>query len=214
MLFGNKRKYRRKIFVIGRGKTGTTSMGQVLSDMGFRVGNQAKAERLMEDWAQRKFHNIVEYCKSADAFQDAPFSNDYTYQVMDYAFPESKFVLTIRNSAEEWYESLTRFHTKIIGKGRLPTADDLKNFDYREKGWLWRFHKTVYGIDEYSLYDKGLYIQHYEMHNNRVQDYFKYRQGDLLVLNLSDSNSMTALCNFLDKPVVKQTMPHLNRSII
>ena len=68
-------------------------MGQVLSDMGFRVGNQAKAERLMEDWAQRKFHNIVEYCKSADAFQDAPFSNDYTYQVMDYAFPESKFVL-------------------------------------------------------------------------------------------------------------------------
>ncbi len=92
----------------------------------------------MGDWAQRKFNNIVSYCKTADAFQDVPFSNDYTYQVMDYAFPNSKFILTVRNSSEEWYESLTQFHAKMIGKNRIPTADDLKQFSYRETGWVWR----------------------------------------------------------------------------
>ena len=211
MLFGEKFKSRKKIFVIGRNKTGTTSVGHALSTMGFKVGKQSKAERLIDDWKQRKFKSIVKYCKSAEAFQDVPFSLDYTYQVMDYEFPESKFILTVRNSAQEWYDSLTRFHTKIVGKDRLPTADDLKQFSYRETGWLWRNQQSVYGIDEQSLYNKEIYIQHYERHNKTVMDYFKYRENDLLVINLAAPDSMKALSNFLGVPEYKGDMPHLNK---
>ncbi|GMR18055.1 MAG: hypothetical protein BMS9Abin33_0456 [Gammaproteobacteria bacterium] len=212
MLFTRKRKDHMKVFVIGHNKTGTTSIGRALSDLGYRLGSQPEAERLIEDWAQRNFHSIVNYCKTADAFQDIPFSFDYTYQAMDYAFPGSKFILTIRKNGEEWYESLTRFHSKIVGKGRLPTADDLKQYSLNGKGWLWRAEQVAYGINERTLYDKELYIQFYEMHNKRVKDYFRYRQDDLLVLNLSDSNSMDVLCRFLGKPVSRQRMPHLNKS--
>ena len=207
-------KSQSKVFVIGRNKTGTTSIGQALANMGFKVGDQSKAELLIEDWAQRKFHNIVNYCETADAFQDIPFSNEYTYVVMDYAFPGSKFILSVRDSSEDWYESLTRFHTKIVGKNRLPTADDLKQFPYRGTGWLWRNHQLIYGIDEHTLYDKELYIQHYEMHNKKVKEYFKYRPDDLLVLNLSHSDSMKALSEFLAVSIPKHGMPHLNRSMI
>jgi len=211
MLFRRNFK-NKKIFVVGRNKTGTTSLGHALSTMGFKVGKQSKAERLMEDWGQRKFKSIVKYCKSAEAFQDVPFSLDETYRVMDYEFPESKFILTVRNSAQEWYDSLTRFHAKIIGKGRLPTADDLKRFKYRETGWLWRNQQAIYGIDEHTLYNKEIYIQHYEMHNKKVQDYFKYRKNDLLVINLGNPGSMKLLCDFLGVPEIQEGMPHLNKS--
>ena len=137
-----------KVFCIGRNKTGTTSIGKALTLLGFTLGKQSIAERLMEDWRKRDFWHIILYCRFADAFQDVPFSLDYTYQVLDEAFPNAKFLLTIRNNSEEWYQSLVKFHTRIVKKNRLPTPDDLKNFPRVYKGWFWRQHQIIYGIDE------------------------------------------------------------------
>jgi len=203
---------RRKVFGIGRNKTGTTSLALALQTLGYRVGDQSAAEELMEDWAIRDFRRLVRYCRSADAFQDVPFSLDYTYQAVDVAFPGSRFVLTVRDSPEQWYESLTGFHTKIVGRGRLPTADDLRDFPYRHTGWLWRQQQLIYGADETTLYDRELYIEHYRRHNESVRDYFRHRPGDLLVLNLADPSSARALCEFLDLPYDGQPMPHEKRS--
>ena len=200
------------MFSIGRNKTGSTSIEQALKTLGYTLGDQPQAELLMTDWQVRDFKKIITFCKTADAFQDVPFSNDFTFQALDAAFPESKFVLTVRDSAEEWYESLTRFHTKIIGKNRLPTAEDLKEFSYRYKGWMWENSQGVYGINEETLYDKKIYINHYNNHNSRVKEYFKYRPHDLLVLNVADSSAMESLCDFLNIKYIGQEMPHLNQS--
>jgi hypothetical protein len=207
--FKSKQK---KIFVIGHNKTATTSVGAAIASLGFKLGNQPEAELFIEDWARRDFRNIVKYCKTADAFQDIPFSLDYTYQVMDYVFPGSKFVLTVRRSSLEWYESLTQAHTMLIGKNRLPTADDLKAHPYRKTGWLWRALELIYGMEENSVYDKTICIRHYEAHNNMVIDYFQHRQEDLLILNAADSDAMKSLCNFLGVEVKNHTMPHLKKS--
>lgn len=201
-----------KVFCIGRNKTGTTSVGYALKDLGFRLGDQAKAELLVEDWAMRDFRRIIRYCRKANAFQDVPFSLPDTFKAMDEAFPGSKFILTVRDSAREWYESLTRFHTKIVGKGRLPTAGDLKCHHYRYKGFLWRSHQLVYGIDESTLYDFDIYTKHYEEHNRRVIEYFVSRPDDLLVLNLKDPSAMRKLCDFLGIDYSGHPMPHLNKS--
>ena len=200
------------MFGIGRNKTGTTSLALALENLGYRVGDQSAAEELMEDWAIRDFRRLIRYCRSADAFQDVPFSLDYTYQAVDVAFPGSRFVLTVRDSPEQWYESLTGFHTKIVGRGRLPTADDLREFPYRYKGWLWRQQQLIYGADETTLYDRELYVEQYRRHNESVRDYFRHRPGDLLVLNLADPSSARALCEFLDLPYDGQPMPHEKRS--
>lgn len=208
MRFKSKQK---KIFVIGHNKTATTSVGAAIASLGFKLGNQPTAELLIEDWARRDFRNIVKYCRTANAFQDIPFSLDYTFQVMDYAFPGSKFILTVRNSSLEWYESLTRAHTILVGKNRLPSADDLKAHPYRKTGWLWRALKLIYGTDENSVYDKTIYIKHYEAHNDMVIDYFRRRQEDLLILNAADSDAMQSLCDFLGVRASNYTMPHLKK---
>ena len=89
----------------------------------------------MEDWAKRDFNKIIKLCYSADAFQDAPFCFPYTYQVLHTKFPNAKFILSVRDSPQQWYSSITRFHSKIWGKNNnLPTSKDLRDANYIFKG--------------------------------------------------------------------------------
>jgi len=202
----------RKVVCIGRNKTGTTSIEAALQSFGLRMGLQARGEMLKGDWAKRDFTRIVALCRTADAFQDVPFSNADTFRAVDADFPGSKFILTVRDSPEQWFESLVRFHTRIVGKGRLPTADDLRQFDYRYKGFLWDAFVFNYGDDERLLYNREAYIANYVDHNRSVTEYFRHRPDDLLVLNVGDSDAMPRLCGFLGVPYRGQAMPHLNRS--
>lgn len=204
-----------KVFCIGRNKTGTTSLEKALSDLGYRMGHQPTAERLMEDWGKREFKRIINYCHTADAFQDMPFSYPYTYQALDAAFPGSKFILSVRDSADQWYQSVVRFHSmrleKRTGVKRIPTLDDLKSDPNLFKGFAWRVRELV-GTTGEEAYPEQELKTYYNRHNETVQDYFRHRPNDLLVINLSHPDSMRRLCHFLEKPYEGQTMPWLNES--
>ncbi len=201
-----------KIFCVGRNKTGTTSLEAALKMLGYRVGRQRDAELLFEVWGRRDFRSLIAYCHTAEAFQDVPFSHDYTFQAMDPAFPGSKFILTVRDSPEQWYESLIRFHSKRLNKGRIPTPDDLRSDPYVYNGWLWRQKELVFGPEEHTLFQEELSKSHYVRHEALIVDYFRHRQSDLLVLNLADQDSMRRLCAFLGHSWNGQQMPLLNKS--
>ena len=203
---------RRKLFCIGFNKTGTTSLAAALCSFGMRIGDQVRAELLIDDWARRDFRRIIAYCRTADAFQDVPFSLNHTYGVLDYAYPNAKFILTIRNNPDEWFDSLLRFHAKLTGKHRVPTADDLREFSYHGKGWMWHAHQLLFNVDESTLYDRDHYVAQYELHNCQVVDYFRHRPNDLLVLNVSEPRAMQSLCDFLGVEHDGREMPHLNSS--
>ena len=198
-----------KVFCIGRNKTGTTSLEAVFALLGFRLGNLFAGQRLISAWGRRDFKPITDFCLTASAFQDIPFSLSFTYQALDQAYPSSKFILTVRESPDEWFQSLTRFHTKIVGKGRLPTAADLQEF---ANGWLWRTQQLILGIDAQTLYSPEIYKAHYLAHNGQVVDYFRHRPADLLVINLGDKDAMERLCSFLGFSGGGLKIPHLNRS--
>jgi hypothetical protein len=203
-----------KVFCIGHHKTGTTSLESILCQLGYKMGSQENGEMLIKDWAKRDFKNIVKLCKTADAFQDFPFSVDFTFAVLDYAFPKSKFILTVRETKDQWYESLTNFHASLVGNGKLPTADELKTFKYRYKGFIWDAQKLIYGINEATLYDYKIYTDQYEMHNANVKEYFKYRSDDLLVVSLSEVDAMERIYGFLGFKFNGEKMPHLNKSVV
>lgn len=205
-----------KIFCIGRNKTGTTSLASFFRTNGYRVGNQERAELLVEDWAKRDFTRIIRYCETAEVFQDVPFSLADTYRAMDQAYPGSKFILTLRASPEEWYNSLLSHHSKMFSSGGgIPSEDDLRRVKYRGKyeGWLLFMQKAVYGYPTVPLYDKQAYMAHYEKHNVQVMDYFRFRPDDLLVVNLSDEHAFERLCLFVGMdPSRAKPLPHRNRS--
>jgi hypothetical protein len=206
-----------KIFCIGRNKTGTTSLASFFTANGYNVGNQEHAELLLQDWAKRDFRRIIEYCNSAEVFQDIPFSLPDTYRALDRAFPGSKFILSMRSTPEEWYNSLVAHHARRFSStaGEPPSEKDLQQFKYRRKykGWLFSAQQAIYGLPAVRLYDKQAYMAHYEAHNADVLDYFKSRPSDLLVVNLSSRDAFERLCAFVGlDPAQAAPLPHLNRS--
>lgn len=102
---------------------------------------------------------------------------------------------------------------KRMGIRRLPTVDDLKRDPYIYPGYLWRVRDLVgWPTNESNPYDKEAMICDYRNHSSQIINYFRHRRDDLLVLCLSDQDSMQKLCAFLGKRFEGQEMPHVNRS--
>lgn len=203
-----------KIFGIGFNKTGTTSLKIAMDELGFVVGNEFRAKFLFDDWVKRDFSPIEKYCRSAQFFQDSPFSLPYTFVAMDQAFPKSKFVLTVRDDPEQWYNSLIRFHGKLWGNGNVPpTAEDLKRA--KSKVYTGRpFHTllNIYKVTESDPYNKEVLTKAYLDHIRFVEDYFRHRPHDLVKINVSEKGSYIRLCDFLKVEPKRNEFPWENRT--
>src|SRR5690554_2768849 len=137
-----------KIFCIGRNKTGTTSLEAALNELGYKMGDQSSGEALLEDYKNRNWKPIVDFCKTAEAFQDVPFSWPYTWLILHFHFPEAKFILTIRDE-EQWYNSLVRFHSKLFSNGKNPPNNkELQDAVYHRKGFMWETNRVVWQTPE------------------------------------------------------------------
>jgi len=204
---------RPKVFVIGQNKTGTTSLEKAFKDLGFVVGDQRVAEILYDrHYFKNEFDPIIEYCKTAEVFQDVPFSRPKTYEYLDREFPDSKFILTVRDDSEQWYSSLTRFHAKLFGKsGRLPTVDDLNLATYVRRGFMYNVIRA-HGTSDDDPYNYKIMTEYYESYNKEVLEYFKDRPDDLLVINVSEEGAYQKFVEFLGVDSHYRDFPWQNRT--
>ncbi len=204
-----------KIFCIGLNKTGTTSLEKLLLLFGYKTGNQSVGEILSLDWLiDQNAKRIIKYCYTADAFQDAPFSFPGLYKVLDNAFPNSKFILTVRSNPEEWFDSLIRFHTHLFSsdKTRPPTEADLRNATYCYRGYALEIFTYLHGYPKTPLYDEEAYKQQYIMDNDEKRSYFKKRPANFIEINLANKKDFQRLCDFLEVKTTINDFPWLNRS--
>ncbi|MCW9709138.1 sulfotransferase [Fodinibius salsisoli] len=204
---------RQKVFGIGNNKTGTTSLEAAMERLGFVVGDQITDIQYTRDWGQRDFESLIKYCKYGQFFQDNPFSKPFTFIVLDHEFPNSKFILTVRDNPEQWYNSLIKFHAKLWGKdGRIPNKEDLINDTKFYKGYRWEKNRIHFNTPIDDLYNKDILIESYKRHNKNVRDYFRHRPDDLLVLNVANDGSYQKLCDFLDVKSEWQDFPWKNKT--
>ncbi|GFD97179.1 hypothetical protein KUL156_38440 [Alteromonas sp. KUL156] len=202
-----------KFFCVGRNKTGTTSLQKAFQQLGFHVGDQRSAELLFDQhFFNREFEPFIEYCHSAQVFQDVPFSYYEVLETIDKAFPKSKFILSIRDSSDQWYDSLVRFHCKIMGiEGRLPNWEDIANLSYVSQD-LFSKVMTYNGLSEDDPYNKTIMCRNYERHNRFVINYFKNRPDDLLVINLSKDGAYQKFLNFISMQSSREAFPWENKT--
>lgn len=208
----NSKKNKAFVFCIGMNKTGTTSLGTFLENEGFRVLKQNKGELLLSDYINNDFDKIIKLCRKSDAdvFQDVPFSLPKTYKYLSKAFPESKFILTIRNSPQEWYNSILKFHSEFFNKGEKPTEESLKNSDYVYKGWIWDLMNTVFFDNNPDLYNEDLFISKYNDYIEDIKNFFKGKdEKRLIIINLSEPNGIKKLCNFLNIETTVKEFPRI-----
>ncbi len=176
-----------KIFGVGLGKTGTTSLHFALEALGFRsihccfrvlqaISEEREAENL-----------LLSLVEDFDAFIDYPIW--CFYKQLDRQYPGSKFILTVRDP-DDLYDS-TRRHAREYNKRQRAEGG----------GALW-----------HVLGSRRLFRAACRAHNASVVRHFAGRESQLLVLNIfaPGVDPWLPLCDFLSKTVPKVPFPRLN----
>ncbi|TQV76119.1 sulfotransferase [Denitrobaculum tricleocarpae] len=201
-----------KVFAVGFNKTGTTSVLMALAELGILTAPQQEAERMFRDWAARRFDRIIDFASRYEAFQDIPFSLPYTYQALDQAFPDARFVLTVRTSPDEWYDSLLRFCKQVFHKGGEPNWPETAACGYNYPGFVNEVAHLFWRWNDFGLYDRNRALALYQTHNLQVQEYFSSRPEKLLTINVADTDSYKALCGFIGREPRREVFEKLNAS--
>jgi hypothetical protein len=213
-----------KVFGIGFGKTGTTSLEMIFRTLGLRVPNQQEQERLVvEQLHGGNFQPLIELVGQYDAFQDKPFSQGVAYAQVDALFPGSKFILTVRDP-DEWFDSLCRYNCK---RHKVSSVKELDEAFYKDKTvYLYKnysyetYRRYVTEVRDYKPvanwalnFDKAHFVDFYTRRNEDIIKYFDGREKDLLVIDLTKEKDVSRILDFLGFPQeLNFPVPHLNRT--
>jgi hypothetical protein len=184
-----------RIFGIGMHKTATTSLNRALLELGYDSAHWKSAHWAKAIWEEMKKDGRSVTLERSYALCDLPIP--ILFRELDAAYPNSKFILTIRNE-DEWLRSAqTHWSDKNPFRGQW----DMDPFTHR-------IHTEVYGR---RTFDAQVMLERYRRHNAEVLEYFKSRPRDLLVMNMSMGAGWHELCGFLRKklPVAPYPKPRV-----
>jgi len=207
-----------KIFCIGYNKTGSTSLYHSILNLGFRgdLSTMGEGELLMYDVSEGNVNNVIDWIKKrndVDLFKDVPFSLPHVWKSLYEKYPNAIYILSERDSSEQWYNSIYKFHTLGFGFSPNPTWDEVSKPDYRylrednSGGFMYDYMSYTYGKDGLP-YDKDKLISSYEAHNKEVKEFFKDK-NNFISINVSNDNDYLKLCSFLGKNPIDNKFPRL-----
>jgi len=200
-----------KIFCIGYNKTGTTSLTKLMNENNIKTAPQTPFEFNLESYFYENYNTFTNMIKDDyyyySFFQDVPFSLPKFYKFLDKEFENAKFILTVRDTEDEWYDSLIRFYKKMFLNFHNP-----KNIGgYVYEGIIFKILTKVYGAPKEDPYNSKILKKSYLNHISDVKEYFKDKDN-LLVVNLKDEDLIEKIENFLDTEFNNKNVPHLNRT--
>jgi Sulfotransferase domain len=142
-----------KVFVIGLSKTGTTSLGDALSKLGYRRSGweDLRSRWLYHAWFWGNLQALDSHTSRFDAFEDIPWAQ--TYRRFADIYPSAKFVLTERRDEETWLNSIEAHTVRR----------------------LWDGHREIYGCYE-ARNCRQSYLGAYRSHNDDAVRFFETRK--------------------------------------
>ncbi len=182
-----------KIFCIGLNKTGTVSLHEAFLVLGISSVHYIsdKGEDIKEIIRSNHENNdkLLKGIEEYKAYSDwaLPATNNL-FKEFDKQYPGSKFILNTRD-LEGWLNSREK-HVN-----RIPNLKQLQK-QHPDNPW-------------YTI-DKESWKIEYDEHHREVQQYFKGREKELLVFDLSKGDAWEKLCPFLDAEIPKQPFPKSN----
>lgn len=210
------------VFCISMQKTGTTSVGRFLQDVGFCTAGWDVCER--NEWGEAWYDGDHESIfasadfRRANAFEDAPWWYPDFYKILYHRFPHSKFILFERDP-DSWFESMLRHSGgDVIGRSRIHCKIYRRELEYfklidrkdvnQEKEDK-RYSNKKMKILEHEEHYKNIY----KTHNTEVKDFFlRHDRSALHVGRLEDPDKWLKLGDFLGVQVPDNYTAHLNRS--
>ena len=201
-----------KVFGIGFSKTGTTSLEQALTILGYNVckGRQdlKHNDYLAALYVNKAYDEIYRLTKYWNAFADGPWGGSDLYKKLYEWYPDAKFILTIRDP-ESWYNSYIRMVTKFTENRDLENAWD--DFHAHGRYGSVYFFKHVFQIGTLAG-NKDKIIGYFEKTNNDIKAFFKEKRN-FLELNIIGGEGWEKLCDFLSHEIPQVDFPDVNKSV-
>jgi hypothetical protein len=193
----------RKVFGIGLSRTGTMSLSHALNSVGLRSvhfphDTQTQVEITEFVDAQPNFLRLS-VLTAADAITDTPAT--IAFEELDRAYPESRFILTLRDE-EEWLESCAEFWRTVIAPQREVIPRPSVSI------YAGLINRTLYGGESFE--DERFRRVKIEF-EDRVMRYFRKRERDLLALDICGGQGWKEICSFLRVPLREESFPHVHK---
>ncbi len=183
----------RKVFCIGFHKTGTTSMGTLLRELGYRCMSayRTRDQAFVQALAKGDLGALFAIADRANAFEDNPWP--LFFKEMQARYPGSRFILTTRDP-EAWGRSVQNH----FGNQAEPDS---------------AMRRLIYGEDAGDPSGQAdRYRARMLAHNAAVRTHFK-GSPDLLEVDVSQANALGLICDFLGHDTGLERMPHANRRL-
>lgn len=176
-----------KVFGIGLSKTGTTSLANALEILGYKVKDCLGVTTYTKgDLRSVNKAALATY----DAFTDTPIPS--FYRDLDEDYPNSKFILTVRDM-DAWLKSCKKQFNQKLSEKRTYAANQL----------FLDLYDTV-------VFDEKKFRKGYEKFTNDALEYFKDRPDDFIIIDISKGEGWEKLCPFLNKPQPAVLFPKSN----
>jgi len=207
--------HKQKIFCIGSSKTGTSSTGAALKDLGLNHlgGSWTTANQLMPMILSGDLDPLFSILDKHDSYDDVPFSHGSLYKTLYKRYPKAKFILTIRES-NLWYESMIKQLNRYNARWNLSYNASLYQ-KCMSNNWsgLYEHLRLMYGEDAF-MNNKNEMIAIFEKRNDDIRNFFEDKPDHLLELNIRRENNIKngrMLAKFIGSNI-NITFPHKNHS--
>ncbi len=180
-----------RIFGIGMHKTATTSLHHALGILGLDSAHWKSAHWAKAIWNEVRATGRSSTVEDNYCLSDLPIP--LLYRELDTAYPNSKFILTIRDE-DEWIESVRKHWSN----------DNEFNSAWATDPFTHQIHRELYGQ---KGFDRNVFLERYRRHNREVIKYFEGRPNDLLVMDMDEGGDWFKLCRFLNRPIPSEKYP-------
>lgn len=194
---------RSPVFGIGLSRTGTTSLTEALSILGYTACHfpddaDTKVEithYLREPTAQLHL-SILD---RANALCDTPVC--CTYQALDRTYHDARFILTTR-SKPTWLASCAAYWQNVLGPLLL-------TMEHSDAEYVSLINRTLYGSEALDVHG---FSATYDRYQADVAKHFQGRD-DFLIMDVCAGDGWSTLCRFLGAPVPDVAFPHANAAV-
>ncbi|MBA3534830.1 MAG: hypothetical protein H0T73_23210 [Ardenticatenales bacterium] len=188
-----------KIFGIGLSRTGTKSLTNALDILGLTVAHNPVDEITFIELASGRYNlSVLNNTAGFDGITDIAAAAFYPQ--LDSSYPNSKFILTLREK-EAWLNAMEHHWNN------KPIFEDVPGQESKLK--MRRFLRaSIYGL---YTFNRERLAYAYDRHHEGVFNHFKHRPDDLLVLNICEGEGWEKLCPFLEVPLLPGPFPHVRR---
>ncbi len=208
-----------KVFGIGLSRTGTSSLNEALTSLGFasvhfpadRATRAAVARYLLHGAAFERLPVL----DTAAALTDTPVC--CIFRPLDAAYPDSKFVLTVREE-QDWLRSCERHWARASRRPRQRTGLAIaarrarRRFSRDSVPDHWEYvaliNDHIFGVDR--SFDPDRLLARRASYESDVREHFNGRQENLLVLDICAGQGWPELCAFLGVPERSEPFPRTN----